>query len=507
MQSRLNSRRETLRGTAYVDSQGDEVESRFPGEDMTLVIIAAVVGLIVGAAFGVMQGRAALAGKQAELDARTAELAARTESLSRAMVEIAQRQNENTTAQAEISRLTERAARVSELEKSIAEIGAQLALKQQEASRLAAELDGERKQSAEKLALLQSAKEELSNQFKALASDILEEKSKTFTELNHMNMGQLLNPLKEKLGEFQKKVEDSHLAETNGRAMLSEQLRQLRELNQQMSADASNLTKALTNSGKVQGDWGELMLTRILESSGLRRDKDYFVQQNFKDSEGRNVRPDVLIRLPENRSLIIDSKTSLTAYNEHVNASDEVLKAAALKRHVDSVRKHCKDLSKQSYEDLRDLKSPDFVIMFLPLEPAFMLAISQDDNVWEEAYRGGVLLVSPTTLLFVLRTVAQLWKSEDQKEYVQDIAERGAELYDKLRLFAESMIDVGKSLDSAKGSYEEALKRLSTGSGNAIRQAEMLIELGVKAKKQIPSLLVEKSRELLPGEQSDAAKA
>jgi DNA recombination protein RmuC len=438
---------------------------------MLMVIVAAVVALVVGAAFGVMQGKAALAKKEAELQGRT-------ENYSRAIDEIAKRKAEFDAKCTELETL--KVEKVQLLE--------------------------QRKSDEERMKDLLSAREQFSNHFKTLANEILEEKSKRFTELNQVNLGQLLNPLKERLGDFQKKVEESHLAETNGRAALSEQLRQLRELNQQMSTDASNLTKALTNTGKVQGDWGELMLSRILESSGLRRDKDYYVQQNFKDSEGRNVRPDVLIRLPENRSLIIDSKTSLTAYNEHVNATDEVTRAAALKRHLDSVKKHCKDLSKQSYEDLRDLKSPDFVIMFLPLEPAFMLAISQDDTLWEEAYRGGVLLVSPTTLLFVLRTVAQLWKSEDQKEYVQDIAERGAELYDKLRLFAESMIDIGKSLDDAKESYEDAVKRLSTGSGNAIRQAEMLIELGVKAKKQIPASLVERSHDLIPGERSDAAK-
>jgi DNA recombination protein RmuC len=437
-----------------------------------MVIVAAVVALVVGVAFGVMQGKAALAKKEAELQGRT-------ENYCRAIEEIAKRKAEFDGKCAEVESLKVEKVKLQE----------------------------QRNSDEVRMKDLLEAREQFANHFKTLANEILEEKSKKFTELNQTSLGQLLNPLKERLGDFQKKVEESHLAETNGRAALSEQLRQLRELNQQMSTDASNLTKALTNSGKVQGDWGELMLSRILESSGLRKDRDYFVQQNFKDLEGRNVRPDVLIRLPENRSLIIDSKTSLTAYNEYVNATDEATKDLALKRHLDSVKKHCKDLSKQSYEDLRDLKSPDFVIMFLPLEPAFMLAISQDDSLWEEAYRGGVLLVSPTTMLFVLRTVAQLWKSEDQKEYVQDIAERGAELYDKLRLFAESMIDIGKSLDDAKESYEDAVKRLSTGSGNAIRQAEMLIELGVKAKKHIPASLVERSHDLLPGEQSDAAKA
>src|SRR6266567_2392248 len=290
---------------------------------MMMVIVATIVALAAGILFGWMSGRASLAKVEAEL-------VGRTENYSLALREIADRK--------------------AELDKKC---GALESLKLEMAT-----LQEKRKSDEDRLKELVAAREQFSNHFKTLANEILEEKSKKFTELNQLNLGQLLTPLKEKLGDFQKKIEESYLAETNGRAQLSEQLRQLRELNAQMSTDASNLTRALTNSGKVQGDWGELMLSRILESSGLRKDKDYFVQQNFKDSEGNNVRPDVLIRLPENRSLIIDSKTSLTAYNDHVNATDEVSKAAALKRHLDSVKKHCKDLSKQSYENLRDLKSP-----------------------------------------------------------------------------------------------------------------------------------------------------
>ena len=473
---------------------------------MTLVIIAGIVALIVGAAFGVMQGRAALAGKQAELDARTAELAARTESLSRAMVEIAQRQNENTTAQAEISRLTERAARVSELEKVVTEIGSQLALKQQEASRLAAELDGERKQSAEKLALLQSAKEELSNQFKALASDILEEKSKKFTEQNQENLGQLLNPLRVKLTEFQSKVEEVYVEDKSGRAALAEQLKNLMGLNQQLSSDANSLTKALTGSTKMQGDWGELMLERILETSGLRKDQEYVVQQTFKNEEGRMVRPDVLIKLPENRMLIIDSKVSLIAYKEHANCEDEAVKAASLKAHLDSVRKHVKELTPKAYESLPGMKAPDFVIMFVPLEPAFMLAISKDETLWEDAYRGNVLLVSPTTLLFVLRTVSQLWKSELQRQNVDEIAKRGAALYDKFVGFVEDLKKFGDRLEQARSCYSDAYGKLKSGNGNLVSQVEKMRELGVKPKKMLPQELLELSDEEVD-EKKDAAKA
>jgi DNA recombination protein RmuC len=473
---------------------------------MTMVIIAAVVSLLAGLAFGVMWSRAKLAAKEAELEGRTVELAGRTESLSRAMIEIAERQKENTKAEAEISRLTERAARVNELERAAAEVGSQLALKQQEASRLSAELDGERRQSAEKLALLQSAKEDLSNQFKALASDILEEKSKKFTEQNQENLGQLLNPLRVKLTEFQSKVEEVYVEDKSGRAALAEQLKNLMGLNQQLSSDANNLTKALTGSTKMQGDWGELMLERILETSGLRKDQEYVVQQTFKNQEGRMVRPDVLIKLPENRTLIVDSKVSLIAYKEHANCDDELVRTAALKAHLDSVRKHVKELTPKAYESLPGMKAPDFVIMFVPLEPAFMLAISKDETLWEDAYRGNVLLVSPTTLLFVLRMVSQLWKTELQRQNVDEIAKRGAALYDKFVGFVEDLKKLGERLEQARSCYSDAYGKLNSGSGNLIGQVEKMRELGVKPKKMLPQELLELSDEEVD-EKQDAAKA
>jgi len=291
-----------------------------------------------------------------------------------------------------------------------------------------------------------------------------------------------------------------------GRAELAEQLRNLMGLNQQLSSDANNLTRALTGSTKVQGDWGELMLERILESCGLRKDIEYVVQQTFMTESGKMVRPDVLLKLPEGRALIVDSKVSLIAYKEYANSEDDLVQASALRAHLDSVRKHVKELSVKSYEGLPGVKSPDFVIMFIPLEPAFMLAISKDETLWEDAYRQSVLLVSPTTLLFVLRTVSQLWKTELQRQNVDEIAKRGAAMYDKFVGFVEDLKKVGERLEQAKSSYSDAYGKLKSGSGNLVGQAEKMRELGLKPKKLLPQELLELSEDA-ESEKHDEAKA
>ena len=320
----------------------------------------------------------------------------------------------------------------------------------------------------------------------------------------------MLTPLAEKIKSFQQKVEEVYVQEGKDRSALSEQVRLLMGLNQQLSADTGNLTRALTTSSKAQGDLGEMILEKILESSGLRKDEEYFVQSSFRDEDARQARPDVIVKLPENKHLIIDSKVSLTAYNEYVNAETDEARKLALARHMDSVRRHIKELAEKNYQSLHQLQSIDFVCMFVPIEGAFMAAISNDSELWGSSYERNVLLVSPSTLLFVVRTVAHLWRQERQKQNVQDIVNRGAELYDKLVGFVEDLKSVGERLEQAKSSYGEALNKLSTGKGNVIRQAEMLKELGVKPKKNLPQELVEASAEdepLLPEPVDTAGKA
>ena len=356
---------------------------------------------------------------------------------------------------------------------------------------LTMQLTQERNQSQEKMALLQNAREELTLQFKNLANDILEEKSKRFSEQNQQSLGQLLDPLKTKLQEFQGKVEQVYVQEGKDRSALAEQVRQLMELNKTVSQEANNLTKALKGSNKTQGNWGELVLERVLESSGLRKGEEYDVQESHTLEDGRRLQPDVVVHLPEDRHLVIDAKATLVAYEDYANAEDDKHREAALKRHLDAVRSHIKGLSDKNYQDLYGLKSLDFVLMFVPIEPAFMLAVTHDRELYMDAWNKNVLLVSPSTLLFVVRTVANLWRQEAQTRNAQDIAKRGAELYDKLAGFVEDMESLGTRLNQAQKDYDGAINKLSTGRGNVIRQAEMLKKLGVKPSKSLPTPMVE----------------
>ena len=358
-------------------------------------------------------------------------------------------------------------------------------------SKLESELNSERTQTAEKLALLQNAEEQLSNRFKALANEILDDKSKKFTDQNQTNINQLLEPLKVKITEFQSKVQEVYFQEGKDRSALAEQVKNLTEMNKQLSNDALNLTSALKGQSKAQGNWGELILERVLEASGLRKGHEYQVQESHTRDDNSRAQPDVVIHLPEGRHLIVDAKVSLTAYETHANGESEIERDSALKRHIDSVRSHIKGLSEKNYQQLYGVQSLDFVLMFIPVEPAFMLAISHDSNMWQDAWKKNVLLVSPSTLLFVVRTVAHLWRQEQQNRNAQDIATRGAALYDKLHGFVVDFEKVGERLKLATASYENAHGKLTTGGGNVIRQAEMLKELGIKPTKQLPKHLID----------------
>ncbi|MGD0466822.1 MAG: DNA recombination protein RmuC [Terriglobales bacterium] len=369
-------------------------------------------------------------------------------------------------------------------------------LQEQEALRtklaeLSTVLAAEREQTTEKLALLDKAKEQLSDTFKSLASEILEEKSIRFTEQNKTNIGQILEPLGIRLREFQIKVEQVYVQESKDRSALGEQVKQLMSLSQRVSSDAKSLADALKGSSKTQGNWGELVLERVLEASGLRRGHEYELRETYWHEDGHKGQPDVVIFLPEERHLVIDAKVSLKDYEESVNAESDTDRRAAVDRHLASVRRHMKELSEKDYQALHELNSLDFVIMFVPVEPAFALAIAEDSSLWEEAWKRNVLLVSPSTLLFVLRTVAYLWRQEDQARNVQEIANRGAELYDKLVGFVADVEKIGERLEQAKESYDSALNKLSKGNGNVIRRAEKLKELGVTPSKSLPSRMVE----------------
>jgi len=336
-----------------------------------------------------------------------------------------------------------------------------------------------------------SMEEELSNRFKVLANDILEDKSKRFTEQNQTNLNQLLEPLKDKIKEFQGQVHEVYVKEGQDRSALAEQVKQLMALNNQLSKDAHNLTSALKGQAKVQGNWGELILERVLEASGLRKGHEYDVQESHAREDGSRAQPDVVVHLPEDRHLIVDAKVSLKAYEEFANGETDHQRDIALKRHLDSVRGHINELSEKNYQHIYGLKSPDFVLMFIPIEPAFMLAIAHDSDLWQDALKKNVMLVSPSTLLFVLRTVAHLWRQEQQNRNAQEIARRGAELYDKLAGFVEDLDNLGVKLQQAQKAYDGAYGKFTGGRGNVIRQAEMLKELGVKPAKHLPQNLID----------------
>jgi DNA recombination protein RmuC len=337
---------------------------------------------------------------------------------------------------------------------------------------------------------LEGIHEKFTAQFKNLANDILEEKTKKFTEQNKAGLFDLLKPLGEKIQDFEKKVEETHKDTISRNSALREQLENLQRLNLHMTREAENLTRALKGDSKTQGAWGEFILESILEKSGLARDREYFIQESFTTSEGR-FRPDVIIRLPENRHVIIDSKVSLTGYNSFVNSSSDEEKANALKGHLISIRQHMKGLGEKNYQkNIAADNGLDFIIMFIPIEPAYILAIQSEKTLYEEALERRIVFVSPTLLIPSLQLIKNVWKQEYQNRHVMDIANKAGDLYDKFVGFTEDLIKVGQMMDSSKKYYEESMKKLSVGSGNLVRRVEELKKLGAKASKTIdPKLL------------------
>jgi DNA recombination protein RmuC len=355
---------------------------------------------------------------------------------------------------------------------------------------LRAALDAERRQSGEKLRVLAEARQQLADQFRALAAEVLDEKARAVGERHREQLGAVLEPLQQRLAEFRSRVDEVYEREGRDRAALGEQVRQLMALNRQLSDDAGALTRALAGQVKAQGAWGELILERVLEAAGLRRGSEYELQVSLEDDEGRRLQPDAIIRLPEERVLVLDAKASLRAWTDAVNADDEAVRQAALRRHLESIRSHVRGLAGRNYEQLHGVRSPDFVVMFVPIEAAFSAAMAVDDALWQEAWQRNVLIVGPASLLFVVRTVAQLWRQSRQERNAQEIAARGAELYDRFVGFVADLEKLGDRLRQARDSYDSAWSRLANGRGNLVRQAEMLRELGVKPSKSLDAQLV-----------------
>ncbi len=339
----------------------------------------------------------------------------------------------------------------------------------------------------------QDLQKKFTDQFKNLANEIFEEKTQKFTDQNKSNIFDLLKPLGEKIVEFEKRVEETHKDTISRNSALREQLENLQRLNVQMTKEAENLTRALKGDSKAQGTWGEFILESILEKSGLEKDREYSVQESFNTAEGR-LRPDIVVRLPENRHVIIDSKVSLTAYNNFVNSNSEEEKVIALKAHLLSIRQHMKGLHEKKYHNLTE-NGLDFIIMFIPIEPAYILAIQSEKNLYEEALEKRIVFVSPTLLIPSLQLIKNVWKQEYQNRHVLDIANKAGDLYDKFVGFTEDLITLGRHLDSSKKMYEESMKKLSLGSGNLVRRTEELKKLGAKANKSIDAKLLGRSED------------
>jgi len=391
------------------------------------------------------------------------------------------------------------------LESDNADLKKQLKAKQDEIIFITKELttaQGEFKNTEAKLneqkSELTTLREQFTKEFENLANRIFEEKTEKFTIQNKNNLDELLKPLGEKIKDFETKVNEVYISEGKERASLKEQLTMLHQLNQQMSIEAQNLTKALKGetNNKFQGNWGEIILESILEKSGLVKDREYVVQMSLTTEDGKRFQPDIVVNLPDGKHLVIDSKVSLNAYERFSSAQNDDEKNLALKEHLISVKKHIKDLSDKNYQNLYQLKTLDFVLLFIPIEPAFALSVQGDAQLFNEAFDKNIVIVSPSTMLATLRTVASIWRQENQNRNAIEIARQGGALYDKFTGFVEDLIVLGNKMKDSQKTYEAAMNKLSTGSGNLVRKTEELKKLGSKATKNLPQSLLDRSNEI-----------
>lgn len=351
------------------------------------------------------------------------------------------------------------------------------------------ERNKEQKQEVEQL------QEKFTKEFENLANKILEEKTVKFTEQNKENLKNILSPLQDKIQLFEKKVEDTHKESIDYHAALRQQILGLREMNEQMSKETINLTKALKGDSKMQGNWGELVLERVLEKSGLEKDREYFVQQSHITEDGNRVFPDVIINLPDGKKMIIDSKVTLTAYERYINEEDSDIKNQHLKEHIVSINRHVEQLGSKNYHDLYHMESPDFVLLFIPIESAFAVALNEDTTLYNKAFEKNIVIVTPSTLLATLRTIDSMWTNQKQQENAIEIARQAGALYDKFEGFVSDLIKIGKKMDEAKIEYGNAMNKLVDGKGNLITSVEKLKKMGAKAKKALPEAVLKRANE------------
>ena len=450
----------------------------------------------------------------ARLQQQTEQIPLKDREIDRLQVRIEQLQQELRQETAALAQAQEKNRVLERLESLVAEKDQQVdSLKQLTARQGAdiAERDTliaqERKQTEEKIRLLNDAKTQLTAEFKNLANTIFEEKSRLFSQQNRVSMDQLLHPLRDQLGEFKKRVEDVYDKETRDRVSLAQEISHLKSLNQRISRDAINLTRALTGDSKKRGSWGEVILERVLEESGLCVGREYDLQVSLTNDQGRRSQPDAVVHLPNERDVIIDAKVSLTAYERYHSAEDEPLRQRAFKAHVDAMRTHVQQLSAKRYEALEGVRSLDFVLMFVPIESAFLTAMEHERSLFTEAFDKNIIIVSPATLMVTLRTIHNVWRNAYQNRHAAEIARQAGALYDKFVGFVESLEEVGKQLDRARQAYHNARDRLSTGRGNLLRRTQNLIDLGIKARKQLPTTITLNEADPGPGHSNPDSKA
>ncbi|MGR9105369.1 MAG: DNA recombination protein RmuC [Gammaproteobacteria bacterium] len=415
-------------------------------------------------------------------------------------VKLEQQATERQVLSTDLAVARQKIADLERLEPRLVEKEEAIAVQLQEIGRLrtsnaelATRLEEERIKAGEKLELIKSAERQMVHQFESLGARILDEKSKIFSEQNTLNLNRLLSPLREQLGEFRKKVDDVYVEESKDRASLREAIRALNLENQRIGQEANNLVRALKGDSKVQGVWGELVLERVLERSGLRNGIEYHTQGGFRDADNRLLKPDVIVHLPENKEIIIDSKVSLVAYETYASADSDPVRQQAIKDHIRAVKAHIKSLSEKDYSSLRGLRSLDFVLLFMPIETAFLLAFEHDESLFAEALQRNIIVVTPTTLLATLRTIENIWRYERQNENARMIAGKAASLYDKIRVFVEDFEKLGAQIATVHGTYESARNRLSQGKGNLLRQAGNFVDLGIQVKKKLPRSVLDQA--------------
>lgn len=372
-----------------------------------------------------------------------------------------------------------------------------------ENARLSTRLEEQAKVHEEKMQVLNSARDQLTSQFKQLSDTIFEHKQKSFNESSRQTLETLLTPFRDQIKEFRNRVDDIYDRETRDRSSLKEQINQLQQVNQRMSQEALNLTRALKGDSKARGNWGEVILERVLEESGLRKGHEYETQTSFTEQDGRRLQPDVVVHLPDDKDIVIDAKVSLVAYEQYVRAEDEGERKTALQAHVRSLKQHIDGLSLKSYEHIEGINTLDFVLIFVPIESAFMAAFDSDPELFRIAYEKNIIVVSPTTLLATLRTVQSIWRHEHQNRNAETIAREAGGLHDQFVLMLNSLEDVGKHLDRSREAYEKTLDRISRGRGNLVRRVEKLEKLGAKVKRSLPRKYVAEDEELetLPNDQ------